>query len=104
MAALPLGVPPCAVAVHVCEEEVPRRFEFVPDEAKSQHPAPEGVGFVFSLLGLVACEPYLLGKLAHCESKLNHRLELSGVHPVQLAVVRRVKLEKAEFNLIQELK
>ena len=67
-------VPPCAVAVHVLQEEVPRRFEFVPDESEAEHPAPEGVGFVFGLLGLGACVAYLLGELADRQAKLDHGL------------------------------
>ena len=93
-------MPPCAVAVHVCKEEVPRRFEFLPDEPEAEHPAPEGVSFVLGLLGLGACEAYLLGKLAHGQAKLDHRLEVTRVEPVLLAVCRGIKLEKPEFNRV----
>src|SRR5699024_10901227 len=97
---LSFAVPPCAVAVHVGKEEVSRRFEFLPDEPEAEHPAPEGVGFVLGLLGLGACEAYLLGKLAHGQAKLDHRLEVTRVEPVLLAVCRGIKLEKPEFNRV----
>ena len=91
-------MPPCAVAVHVGKEEVPRRFEFLPDEPEAEHPAPEGVGFVFGLLGLGACEPDLSGQLAHGQAKLDHGFQVSRMEPVLLAVCRGVELEKPKFD------
>lgn len=52
----------------------------------------------FRSLGLGACEPHLLGKLADCEAKLNHRFQLTGVHAVLFSVRRCVELEKPEFD------
>ena len=100
---LSFTVPPCAVAVHVGKEEVPRRFEFLPDEPEAEHPAPEGVGFVFGLLGLGACEPDLPGQLAHGQAKLDHGFQVPRMEPVLLAVCRGVELEKPKFDLNRDL-
>ena len=80
------------------KEEVPRRFEFLPDEPEAEHPAPEGVGFVFGLLGLGACEPDLPGQLAHGQAKLDHGFQVPRMEPVLLAVCRGVELEKPKFD------
>ena len=68
--------------------------EFLPDEPEAEHPAPEGVGFVFGLLGLGACEPDLPGQLAHGQAKLDHGFQVPRMEPVLLAVCRGVELEK----------
>ena len=99
MVSLSFAVPPCAVAFHISKEEIPRRFEFLPDEPEAEHPAPEGVSFVLGLLGLGACEAYLLGKLAHGQAKLDHRLEVPRVEPVLLAVCGD---EIAGFAMVEE--
>ena len=77
-----LGMSPCAVAFHVPQVIVSCGLEFVSDEAQSQHPAPECVGFVFGLLGLGACEPHLLGKLVDCKAKLDECLGLTCIIPI----------------------
>src|SRR5699024_1787623 len=95
---LSFAVPPCAVAIHVLKEEVPRCFEFFPDKSQPEHPAPESVGFILRLLGLGACEADLLGQLAHGQAELDHRLEVPCVEPVLLAVSRGDELYKSEFD------
>lgn len=54
--------------------------------------------FVVGLLGLWACRPDHLGKLAHCEAKLDVGFHLTGVQSVALSARWVCELEKAEFN------
>ena len=93
-----LFVPPGCVALHVPQKDLPCRCEFIPDESQPQHPAPHRVLFVVGLLGLRACRSDHLGKLAHCEAKLDIGFHLTGVQSVALSVRWVCELEKAEFN------
>ena len=92
------GLSPGCVAVHVLQEDLPGRFEFVSDESEAEHPAAHRVFFVVGLLGLGAGVGQFLGQFAHRQAKLDVSLHLSGVDAAALAVVRVGKLEEAEFN------
>ena len=89
---------PCAVAAHVLEVILSCGLELVPNEAQSQHPASECVGFVFGLLRLGACVLDLLCKLVDCEAKLDECLGLSGMKAVAFAIAGSFVLEASEFD------
>jgi len=95
-------VSPSAVSFEVPHEVVPGRFELVPDESEAEHPAPEGVGFVFGLLLLRACAPDLLGQLAHRHAKLDHAFELSGVEAALALFAFFIEVEAAELDRLSE--
>ena len=98
MVALCLCIPPCAVAFHVFQVIIPRRFEFIPDESQAEHPASEGVGFVFRLLWLRACEAYLLSKAVDRKAELDERFCLARMKTVFLIAVRDIILESSELD------
>lgn len=91
------------VAGKVLRQGFSCRCEFVANEAHSHQPSPHRELFVFLLLFLRACAAQVFCHLTHCEAKLNVALELACVKPVLLAACGLVELEKAEFNLIQDL-
>jgi len=91
-------LPPCGVAVHVPQEDGPRGLEFLPDEAKPEHPAPHRVLFVVRLLGLGACVAHFVSQFAHPEAKLDESLDFAAVDAAALSVVGVGKLEEAEFD------
>ena len=70
----------------------------IADETESQHPAPESVFFIFSLLWNGACVLEVFSKLAHSEAKLNVSLELSAMNPAFFPGVRLIELEEAKFD------
>ena len=76
--------------------------ELVTDEAQSKHPAAEGVGFVFGLLGLGACVGDLLGKLAHGEAKVDVCPHLSGIDAALASIVGVSELEQSELYRLSE--
>ena len=94
----------CSTAAEGCVpgeasgEEISCGLEFVADETKAEEPGPHGVFGVLVLLGLGACGPDVLGKLAERKAKLNVALQLSGVDAVLPAVRRGVELEKPELD------
>ena len=89
---------PCAVAVHVLEVIIPCCFELFSDETESEHPASEGVGFVFGLLRLRARKSYLLCKVVDCEAKLDECLGFPCVKTVLFSILRHIVLEASKFN------
>ena len=70
----------------------------IADETESQHPAPESVFFIFSLLWNGACVLEVFSKLAHSEAKLNVSLELSAMNPAFFPAVRLIELEEPELD------
>lgn len=91
------------VAGKVLRQGFSCRCEFVANEAHSHQPSPHRELFVFLLLFLRACAAQVFCHLTHCETKLNVALELACVKPILLAACGLVELEKAEFDLIQDL-
>ena len=91
-------VSPSAVPFEVPHEVVPGRFELLPDEPQPQHPASEGVSFIFGLLLLRARGPNLLGQLAHRHAKLDHAFELSGVEAALALFAFFIEVEAAELD------
>ena len=79
-----LLVPSGCVSERAVSFEVPHEvfsgcFEVPANESKPQHPAPESVGFIFSLLFLRACVLDLFRQFAHGQAELDHRPELASM-------------------------
>ena len=89
---------PRSVPFHVSEEDFSCCFKFFSDESKAEHPASECVFWIFVLLLFWACCSEHLGKLAHCEAKLNVCFQFSCVKSASSLFGAFCKLEKSEFN------
>ena len=86
------------VAGKVSGKEIPRRCEFVTDEAEPEKPGPHSVFRILVLLRFRACRSYILCHLRKGEAKLNVALELSCVDAAFAFGRRLVELEKSELN------
>ena len=91
-------MPPCAIPADIPQKHRSSGLELLADEAESEHPAPESVFFVVSLLRNRASVLKVFGKLAHSEAQLNVSLELSAMNTALFAVMRLIELEESELD------
>ena len=91
---------PSRISFKVSHKVFSGGFELVPDESQSEHPASEGVGFIFGLLRFGIRSSDLFGKLAHRKTKLDHGFELSCMQATFPSITFLIKIEAAELNRV----